>query len=384
MGLKPVFVAGAGLSGAVVARCLAEAGYSVNVIEKRAHVAGNCHTERDPDTGVMVHRYGPHIFHTDDKKVLDFVSRFASFQPYRHQVQTTVDEGVYTLPINLGTINQFYGQMLRPDEAQAFIKERAIHFKTAPDNFEDQAMSMIGPDLYNAFFKGYTEKQWGCSPRELPASIHKRLPLRFDYNISYFTHGFQGLPENGYTECVERMLGHPNIAVTLNTAFGHGDASANAHTFWTGPLDGFFACSLGHLGYRTLDFEDFTADGDWQGCPVMNYGDTETPYTRITEHKHFAPWERHDRTVCSREYSRHCEAGDTPYYPIRLVNETALLRQYTAKAKETTGVTFLGRLGTYRYLDMDACIHEALNAAEVFLDAEARGDTLAAFIKSPL
>lgn len=359
---------GAGLSGAVIGRELALAGHKVTVIDSRSHVAGNCHTERCPDTGVMVHIYGPHIFHTDDVEVWDYVNRFADFASYRNRVKSTVGGAIYSLPVNLHTINQFFGKTLRPEEARNFIEQTQADTSIVdPQNFEEQALRFVGRNLYDAFFRGYTQKQWGCSPTQLPASILKRLPLRFNYDDNYFNHRFQGIPEQGYTKMVESILDHVNIDVHLETPFTTDMAARAEHVIWSGPLDAYFSYSIGRLGYRTLDFERFTAQGDYQGCAVMNYGDRDVPYTRITEHKHFAPWETHDATVCYREYARACGESDIPYYPIRLVEEKALLGQYEALATNEQSVSFVGRLGTYRYLDMDVTIREALDLAPQLL-----------------
>ena len=267
-----ILVVGAGFSGAVIARTLAEAGLTVDVIESRAHIAGNCYSERDQETGVMVHVYGPHIFHTDDAEVWALLQRFGEWMPYTNRVKSTVDGQVYSLPVNLHTINQFFGKALRPDEARAFISEQADNSIAEPQNFEEQALKFVGRALYEAFFKGYTQKQWGCEPRELPASILKRLPVRFNYNDNYFFHQYQGMPKDGYTPIVAALLNHPAINLRLNTRFTRADSAAYAHTFYSGPLDGYFDYQLGRLGYRTLDFERFTADGDYQGTAVMNYG----------------------------------------------------------------------------------------------------------------
>lgn len=376
-----ILLVGAGLSGAVIGRALAEAGHQVTIFDSRAHIAGNCHTERDAQTGVMVHVYGPHIFHTDDAGVWDYVNRFARFMPYQNRVKTTAQGQVFSLPINLHTINQFYGKTLRPDEARAFIEAEADTSISDPQSFEEQALRFVGRALYEAFFKGYTIKQWGVSPRALPASILKRLPLRFNYDDNYFFHRFQGMPEHGYTDMIGKILDHPGIKLHLNTTFHRTEAAGFEHVFYSGPLDGYFDYELGRLGYRTLDFERFTHDGDYQGCAVMNYGDEAVPFTRITEHKHFSPWERHAGSVCYREFSRACAPGDIPYYPIRQVREKALLADYVARAEAETGVTFVGRLGTYRYLDMDVTIREALDTAAAFL---ARGADTPAFITAPL
>ncbi|PYG26297.1 UDP-galactopyranose mutase [Pelagimonas varians] len=365
-----ILIVGAGLSGAVMARQLAQAGHHITVLESRSHIAGNCHTERCPDTGVLVHVYGPHIFHTGDAGVWDYVTKFARFVPYRHQVRATAQGQVYTLPINLHTINQFFGKTFDPAQARAFIEDtQARREITDPQSFEEQALRMVGPALYEAFLAGYTEKQWGCSPADLPAAILKRLPMRFDYNDNYFAHPFQGMPEQGYTPMVAAILDHPGIDVHLNTPYTAQAAAKADHLIWTGPLDGYFDAKLGRLGYRTLDFDRFTVQGDYQGCAVMNYPDRDLPYTRITEHKHFAPWETHEASVLYRETPRACGVEDTPYYPIRLLNDKALLSEYEALAAAETGVTFLGRLGTYRYLDMDVTIREALDAAAGFTPA---------------
>lgn len=379
----PVLIIGAGLSGAVIARQLAEAGQPSHVIEARDHVAGNCHTARDADTGVLHHIYGPHIFHTGDSGVWDYVNRFATFMEYRHRVMTTVGNAVYSMPINLLTINQFFDKTMSPAQAAEFVAGLASG-QGDPQNFEEQALAMVGRDIYAAFFEGYTTKQWGVSPTALPASILKRLPLRFNYDDSYFAHPHQGIPQDGYTAMVAAMLDHPNITVTLNSYFDPKAAPADAHVFWSGPLDGYFDHDLGRLGYRTLDFEHSRETGDFQGCPVMNYGDAEVPYTRITEHKHFSPWESHDKTLITHEYSRACGPDDIPYYPIRLVDEKAMLAQYVDRASATTGVTFTGRLATYRYLDMDVCIREALDLAATFLSARAAGTKPPVFSGAPL
>lgn len=370
---------GAGLTGAVIARQLADAGHFVTVADERDHVAGNCHTMRDPETGILVHAYGPHIFHTDDAEVWAYINRFGRFRPYTHRVKTTSGGHVYTLPMNLHTINQFFKMALSPDAARAFIAAKAVGTADLARNFEEQALALVGPELYEAFFKGYTMKQWGCSPATLPATILQRLPLRYNYDDNYFFHEFQGMPEDGYTPVIEAMLDAPGIEVSLNTHVTPDMVSSFDHVFYSGPLDGWFGQDAGALGYRTLDFERLTHDGDFQGCAVMNFADADVPYTRITEHKHFAPWEKHDKTIYYKEYSRLCEASDIPYYPIRLAQDKALLSEYIARAKATRGVTFAGRLGTYRYLDMDVTIREALDCAALFLRSLAKGDPMPAF-----
>ncbi|NTE85381.1 UDP-galactopyranose mutase [Agrobacterium rubi] len=381
---KKIAIVGAGLSGAVIGRELAQAGHQVDIFDRRDHIAGNCHTERDSETGVMVHVYGPHIFHTDDAQVWDYVNRFQTFMPYKNRVKTTSRGEVFSLPVNLHTINQFFDKTFRPDEAKAFIDEQADKTIEDPQTFEEQALRFVGRDLYEAFFQGYTQKQWGCSPTALPASILKRLPVRFNYDDDYFFHKYQGMPETGYTPMVERILDHPGITVHLNSNFERSETEGYDHTFYSGSLDGYFDYANGRLGYRTLDFERFTYDGDYQGCAVMNYGEVSVPYTRITEHKHFSPWEKHEGSVCYREFSRECGPDDVPYYPIRLVEEKEQLAQYAALAAQEKAVTFVGRLGTYRYLDMDVTIREALDTAGLFLSNEQTGEPMPAFLNPPL
>lgn len=361
-------MAGAGLSCAVIARELAERGHEIAVFEQRRHIAGNCHTERDGATGVLVHAYGPHIFHTDDDEVWSYVNRYAEFKPYVNRVKATANGQVFSLPVNLHTINQFFGQTLSPKEAERFIAARAELSIEQPRSFEEQALRFVGRELYEAFFKGYTEKQWGCSPREIPASILKRLPVRFDYNDNYFSHRHQGMPAEGYTVLIGNILDHPRIAIHLGAPFRRDMVEDFDHVFYSGPLDGFYGYDIGHLPYRTLDFEKFYDTGDFQGCAVMNYCSAGVPYTRITEHKHFAPWEHHERTVCYREYSRASGPDDIPYYPVHLLGGVSVLERYLARSQREKKVTFAGRLGTYRYMDMDVTIRAALDVARSFLD----------------
>ena len=377
-------IVGAGFSGAVIAYRLAKAGHAVSVFESRRHLAGNCHTERDRDTDVMLHVYGPHIFHTDNERVWSFVTGFGELMPYINRVKAITHGRVYTLPINLLTINQFFGKTFRPSEARSFLEAIGDKSITDPLSFEEQALRFVGRELYEAFFEGYTRKQWGVSPTELPASILKRLPVRFNYDDNYYSHKYQGIPRDGYTRLVERMLDRPEISVHLGTDFDPAQKERLDHVFYSGPIDAWFGYPEGRLGYRTLDFEVLREDGDYQGNAVINFCEESVPYTRITEHKHFAPWESHERTLCYREYSRSCDAGDIPYYPIRLAREKVQLEQYMRLAERETKVTFIGRLGTYRYLDMDVTIKEALEAADVFLRCVEKGESMPPFVGEPL
>ncbi len=359
-----IAVAGAGFSGAVIAHELARAGHRVDVFEPRPHVGGNCHTERDADSGILLHRYGPHIFHTDNERVWDYVRRFDEFMPFTNRVKAVVRGQVYSMPVNLHTINQFFGRCHGPAEARDFLATQVEPVPGGPRNFEEQALSGMGRALYEAFFRGYTQKQWGRAPSELPASVLKRLPLRFSYDDNYYASRWQGLPRHGYTHIVERLLDVPGVHVHLGRAFTRAMRDDHEHVFYSGPIDAWFGHDEGRLGYRTLDFHLERHDGDFQGNAVLNYCDPEVPWTRIAEHKHFAPWESHDGTVISREYSRDCGPGDTPYYPIRLATEKALLARYVERARAEKGISFVGRLGTYRYLDMHVTIAEALGWAD--------------------
>ena len=379
-------IVGAGFSGAVVARELAEAGHLANVFDTRDHVAGNCHTARH-ETGVMVHTYGPHIFHTQHEHVWQYINRFGEMMPYRHKVKAISQDTMYSLPVNLKTINQFFDQDFDAQQAEAFIQSKADTTITNPVSFEDQGLRFVGRELYDAFFAGYTAKQWGVDPKELPASILARLPVRFNDDDSYFNHPYQAIPKDGYTPIVTAILNHPSIKVHLSTRFdpsSHSEFGEFDHVVWTGPIDAFFNFEFGRLGYRTLDFVPEISDGDYQGHPVVNYCDVDVPYTRITEHKHFAPWEDHARTVVYREFSRICGETDTPYYPIRLVKEKEQLLNYVQRARGAKGVTFIGRLATYRYLDMDVTIHEALLASKAMLECLAKQQPMPSFSVDPM
>jgi UDP-galactopyranose mutase len=362
---KHIGMAGAGFAGAVLARELAETGkFRITVYDERAHVAGNCHTSRDQETGVMVHQYGPHIFNTSREDVWEYVNKWGKFEPFINRVKAHTEKGVFSLPINLLTINQFFGKKLGPQEARDFVGSLRDQTIKEPRTFEDQAMKFLGKDFYKNFFYGYTKKQWGVEPSELPASILKRLPVRFNYDDNYYNQKYQGIPVSGYTEIVKRILDHQNIEIRLGQRLEPDRKRDFDHVFWSGPMDGYFNFNRGRLRYRTLKFERFVETGDFQGNPVINYCEEQVPYTRIAEHKHFTPWEEHEKTVCFKEYSALCGENDTPYYPLRLNHDKKLLEEYVAMAEKEENVTFIGRLGTYRYLDMHVVIGESLDLAK--------------------
>lgn len=365
--MKKYLIIGSGFAGSVIAEQLCKDSL-IEIWEERSHIGGNCYTERDEETGVNIHKYGPHIFNTDNVEVWNYIQQFCQMVPYINRVKSIYKGQVYSLPINLHTINQFFNKAFSPAQAKEFIKSLSDTSIDTPKNFEEQALKFIGKDLYEAFFYGYTKKQWGCEPTELPASILKRLPVRFNYNDNYYAMPLQGIPKNGYTEIFEKMLNHPNITVHLNKKFvaNEVDFSAYDQVFYTGPVDAFFEYKFGRLGYRTVYFEKHTTDGDFQGNAVINYADEETPFTRIHEHKHFTPWEEHEKTVYFKEFSKETEIDDIPYYPKRLANDLEILEKYQEEIKNLPNITFLGRLAAYRYMDMHHVIDNALEIAQEF------------------
>lgn len=357
-------VVGAGFFGAVFAQQMREAGRSVMVIERRQHIGGNCYSYDYEDTGITVHAYGTHIFHTADKRLWDYVNRFTEFNRYQHRVLTTHAGRVFAMPINLGTINQFFGVNLKPFEAEAFLASKREPIEN-PRNLEEKAVSLIGRELYDAFIKGYTRKQWGCDPRELPASIITRLPVRTSFHDSYFDDPYQGIPVGGYTPIFERML--EGVPVELGVDYfadrAHWEKKAR-RIVYTGPVDRYFDYSLGRLNWRSVRFEiERKGVADWQGTSVMNYADMDVPYTRIHEPKHLhleRPWNKRD-TVIIREYSQ--VDNDEPYYPVNFESDRALYSQYAALAEREKHVVFGGRLARYKYYDMHQVIAAALVAA---------------------
>ncbi len=363
-------VVGSGFFGLTIAeRAAAELGKRVLVLDRRSHIGGNAYSEAEPETGIEIHRYGAHLFHTSNKRVWEYCNRFTEFTGYQHRVFARVGEQVYAFPMNLALINSFFGRSHTPDEARALIAEQSSEFDTAKaENLEEKAISLIGRPLYEAFVKGYTAKQWQTDPTQLGAAIISRLPVRYTFDNRYFNDTYEGLPVEGYTAWLEKMADHPNITVRLDADyFDVRDSLADLPTVYTGPLDRYFDYSEGELSWRTLDFEtEVRRDtGDFQGTAVMNYNDEEVPYTRIHEFRHFHPERDYpkDKTVIVREYSRFAESGDEPYYPVGTPEDRAKLERYRELARKETAnrnVLFGGRLGTYKYLDMHMAIGSAL------------------------
>jgi UDP-galactopyranose mutase len=371
MSQPDLVVVGSGFFGLTVAERIAEQhGRRVLVLERRDHLGGNAYSEPDPDTGIEVHRYGAHLFHTSNQRVWEYVNRFSTFTDYVHHVYTVHEGVVYPMPINLGTINSFFRAALSPGEARALVVEQADEVDSREArNLEEKAVSLIGRPLYEAFIRGYTAKQWQTDPTELPPGIISRLPVRYTYDNRYFSDTYEGLPTDGYTALLERMADHPRIDVQLKTDFFdvRDEVVGDAPVVYTGPLDRYFGYREGRLGWRTLDFEREVVEvGDFQGTPVMNYADETVPYTRIHEFRHFHPDRDYpqDRTVIMREFSRAAQDDDEPYYPVNTAADREMLLRYRELAAKEAGVVFGGRLGTYQYLDMHMAIASALHVVD--------------------
>ncbi|TYT20763.1 UDP-galactopyranose mutase [Corynebacterium urealyticum] len=375
-GKYDLIVVGSGFFGLTVAeRAASQNDARVLIVERRDHLGGNAYSEAEPTTGIEVHKYGAHLFHTSNKRVWEYVNQFTDFTDYQHRVFAMHKGTAYQFPMGLGLINQFFGKYYSPDEARQLIKDQTDGLDPRDaKNLEEKGIALIGRPLYEAFVRDYTAKQWQTDPKELPASNISRLPVRYTFNNRYFNDTYEGLPVEGYAKWLENMAEHENIEVRLNTDwFEVRDElraeSPEAPVVYTGPLDRYFDYAEGHLGWRTLDFEQEVLDtGDFQGTPVMNYNDADVPYTRIHEFRHFHP-EREDKypkdkTVIVKEYSRFAEDNDEPYYPINTPEDREKLEAYrklAAAESENNKVLFGGRLGTYQYLDMHMAIGSALS-----------------------
>ena len=364
-------VVGSGFFGLTVAETLArEHGKRVLVLERRDHLGGNAWSEAEPQTGIEVHRYGAHLFHTSNERVWEYVNRFTAFTGYQHRVFSVYKDRVYPMPINLATICEYVGRHLSPTEARAWVREQAAEVDThEAANLEDKAISLIGRPLYEAFVRGYTAKQWQTDPRELSPDIITRLPVRYTFDNRYFNDTYEGLPVDGYAAWLTKMADHELIDVQLGVDFFDVRAQlpAGVPVVYTGPLDRYFDYAEGPLEWRTLDFEQEVLDvGDFQGTPVMNYADEDVPWTRIHEFRHFHPERSYpeDRTVVVREYSRAAGPGDEPYYPIASDRDRERLERYRERAAQEQDVYFGGRLGTYKYLDMHMAIASALTMVD--------------------
>ena len=362
-------VVGSGLLGAVTAeRIASHLNQPVLVIEKRDHIGGNCYSASDPSTGIEYHQYGTHIFHTSNEKVWNYIRRFTHFNSYRHKVLSSYQDRIYQFPINLATINQFYNRNLTPSEAEEFMEGLRVPARGTPKNFEEQAISLLGLELYEAFFREYTVKQWQMDPRELPPTIFNRLPFRTNYDDNYFFDRWQGIPEKGYTDLFQRLLADRKIKVLLNTDFFEIRhlLKKDAILISSGAIDRFFDYKYGRLSWRTLRFEQETiGKGDYQGNSVINFPEARIPYTRIHEPRHLHPEKQYpkDKTIIFREYSLP-DRGDNPYYPIASDENQRLLALYRQEAAQLKNVFISGRLGDYKYYDMHQTIDRALEIFE--------------------
>ena len=356
-------IVGAGLYGAVFARELTQRGKSCLVIDRRNHVAGNIYTEKM--AGINVHKYGAHIFHTSDREVWEYVNQFAEFNNYVNSPLAVYRDELYNLPFNMNTFSKMWG-IRTPKEARQMIERQVAELGiTEPQNLEEQALSLVGTDVYTKLIKGYTEKQWGRDCRELPAFIIRRLPCRFTYDNNYFNDRWQGIPIGGYTQMVEKMLEGADVLLQTDYFDLIRDQPEIAHTVvYTGCIDEFFGYRLGALKYRSVRFEtEELPEENYQGNAVVNYTDREVPYTRVIEHKHFE-FGKQPTTVISREYSAEWKPGLEPYYPVNDAENNALYAQYQQLAAQQENVIFGGRLGQYRYYDMDKVIRAAMDELE--------------------
>ncbi len=360
-------VVGTGLFGAVFANEAVKHGHSVHMIERRDHIGGNVYTEEIE--GIQVHKYGAHIFHTSQKRIWDYVQQFAEFNRYTNEPVANYKGEIYNMPFNMNTFNKMWG-VRTPEEAQAKIEtQRQVLNGKKPTNLEEQAISLIGTDIYEKLVKGYTEKQWGQKATDLPAFIIRRLPVRYIYDNNYFNDPYQGIPIGGYTQIIEKLIDDPAISVALNTDFFDNKAGYLKdydRVIYTGMIDQFFDYQFGALAYRSLRFEQEVLDVDnYQGNAVVNYTDAETPFTRIIEHKHFEFGKgRKNKTVITREYPQDWVKGAEPYYPVNnQVNDTLFKKYRDLSEKEAANVLFGGRLGQYKYFNMDQVILSALQAA---------------------
>ena len=362
----PVVIVGAGLFGLTMAeKITSELDIPVLIIEKRNHIGGNAYSEIDPETGIEVHKYGSHIFHTSNQGIWEYVNQFTAFNNYKHKVKTQYQGQIFTMPINLQTINQFLDKDLTPSQAETWVKEMASEIKGPPQNLEEKAISLVGRPLYEAFVRGYTMKQWETDPRELPAAIISRLPVRYDTNDYYFDDTHQGLPSEGYAAWFENMIKHPKIDISLNTDFFDFKDQIQDHQFvvYSGPIDRYFNYSKGVLGWRTLDIRIEKLDvQDFQGIPVLNFAENNFPQTRTHEFKHFYPEraQSKNKTIVATEISRFASEIDDPYYPINTNSDREKLIVYRELLKDEKNVIFGGRLGSYQYLDMHMAIGQAI------------------------
>ncbi len=363
-----MLIVGAGFAGSTFARIVAENGFYIEVIDNRDHSGGNSYSYRDSETGIEIHKYGPHIFHTSNEKVFEFITRFTTLSGYIHRVKAVTHGQVFSLPINLHTINQFFGKVLSPKEARQFIEKKQIKIDKLT-NFEEVVLASLGRELYEAFFKDYTIKQWGKNPKEIPASTAQRLPVRYDYNDCYFNDKYQGIPVEGYGVLFDRMLDHPNITVSLRTSFNDIRSEWRkkySYLIFTGSIDEYYDYRYGYLPYRTVTFDEIRGK-EIQGSAVINYTDASVPFTRIHEHKYFTPDHKYKNSIAYKEFSVATTSRKDPFYPINDEQGKAIYNQYKEMATQEKGVIFIGRLAEYRYYNMDQVIDSSMKSFDRFM-----------------
>ena len=364
-------VVGSGFYGLTIARqAVEELNLRVLIIERRDHIGGNAYSYFDEDLGIEVHKYGSHLFHTSNERIWEYVNRFTKFNNYVHRVYSVHNQQIFSMPINLSTISQFYGRALSPGQAKEMVAKASLEISNSPlENLENKAISLIGRPLYEAFIKGYTQKQWETDPSNLSSEIVSRLPVRYSFDNRYFSDKYEGLPLDGYKAWIERMADHPNIEIEFNSDFlkHKSDYLRNIPVVYTGAIDSYFEYEHGELNWRTLDFETEKLEtDDFQGTSVVNFADLDVPYTRIHEYKHLHPERSYSKigTIISREYSRMASRSDEPYYPVNLEKDREILGIYKQLSKQELDVWFGGRLGSYKYLDMHMAIGAALTLFE--------------------
>jgi len=367
-----LIVVGSGFFGSTIARLVADSTHKrILIIERRFHPGGNSWSKTDPETGIEFHAYGSHLFHTSNERVWKFVNRFSSFNNYKHQVFALYSNKFFPIPINLLTLYQFFGKQFSPETAREFLQSHSAS-QANHDSFESAAISSIGPELYEAFFRGYTHKQWQTDPKNLPRETFSRIPVRLNFDMNYFSDKYEGLPTLGYGQLFDNLLDHHNIDICLNTDYFElkGEIPNSTTIVYTGPLDRYFNYEHGELGWRTLDFEvERLKVNDYQGNAVVNYPDTAVPFTRIHEFKHLHPERSYssEKTLIMKEFSRRAERADEPYYPINSLEDRLRLENYRKMMSAEENVIFGGRLGTYKYLDMHMAIASALTTFETKL-----------------
>ena len=371
--MKKILVVGAGLTGLTIARCAAEKNIQSTVIDARDHIGGNAFSEIDPKTNIDVHKYGSHIFHTNNERIWEFVNRFSDWVEYRHKVFTSHKGMIYSFPINLLTLQQYYGKKFTPEQAENLYLSFETNAKSSNDSFEDRAIKAVGLELYESFFKEYTLKQWGTDPKNLPGETFSRIPRYSTYSQEYFRDKYQGIPKISYGKFCDEIADHPNISLEFQTKFKYEMAESKNFDLiiWTGPIDNFFSYKFGELGYRSIELEFETLNiPDFQGTTVVNFPDLSENFTRIHEFRHFKNYDlKTNSTIIAREYPKPFSSGSYPAYPINSTKDRDILLKYNLEVRKNKGIIFAGRLGTYKYLDMHMAIGAALTLSDQLFNA---------------